>query len=133
MVVMAIAGFAIAVVVPRLGHAIGSQKYKNAMREMMVLMRAAREDAQQESRTTELWLNVDEKTFGRKSSSKIHHLPATSKINFETFEQGLMNESTGVVRFYPDGTSSGGEIATDFDGLTMSLRVSWITGRIQLL
>jgi general secretion pathway protein H len=103
------------------------------MREMMVLMRSAREDAQQESRTTELWLNVDEKTFGRKSNSKIHNLPATTKINFETFEQGLMNESTGVVRFYPDGTSSGGQITTDFDGLIMSLRVSWITGRIQLL
>lgn len=133
MVVMAIVAFAVAIVVPNLGHAIGSQQYKNSMREMLLLMRSVREQAQQDSRTTELWLNVEEKTFGKSTDKKSFHLPANTKIAFETFEQGLKTDSTGVVRFYPDGTSSGGEITTDYDGLAMTLRVSWITGRIQLL
>jgi general secretion pathway protein H len=45
------------------------------------------------------------------------------------------NERTtniGGIRFFPDGQSSGGEIALTLDGRSTRIAVNWLTGEPQL-
>jgi general secretion pathway protein H len=36
----------------------------------------------------------------------------------------------GLIRFYPDGSSSGGEIDLAFRGESATVNVDWLTGRV---
>jgi general secretion pathway protein H len=36
------------------------------------------------------------------------------------------------IRFFPDGQSSGGEIALSFEGRSARIAVNWLTGEAQL-
>ena len=39
----------------------------------------------------------------------------------------------GGIRFYPDGQSSGGEIALTLDGRSARIAVNWLTGEPRLI
>lgn len=55
------------------------------------------------------------------------------KLKLTTAESELTGEDSGGIRFYPDGSSTGGRITLSNGGLTQHVDIAWLTGRVRLL
>lgn len=61
-------------------------------------------------------------------------LPPNMKLSVKTGAELIVEESKGVIVFFPDGTSSGGEISLGGpSGAVMIVQISWITGAVHLI
>ncbi len=132
MVVLVIAGLAVGVVMPRLVGVVGSQQYRSDMRDLVTLLREARGKAGTEHRAAAVWLNVENKTFGREGGTKTWRLPEETEVELKAIAEQVVSDRVAKIRFFPDGTSSGAELTTVYRGQSFQLDVSWITGRIRL-
>jgi general secretion pathway protein H len=57
-------------------------------------------------------------------------LPSGLTVQLETAARELRNDQRGAIRFFPDGSSSGGRIIVAFDAHGYQVGVTWLTGRI---
>jgi general secretion pathway protein H len=49
-----------------------------------------------------------------------------------TAQSEQANESVGAIRFYPDGSSTGGRIDLSSDDVRYVIDVSWLTGTVMV-
>lgn len=54
------------------------------------------------------------------------------KVTLTVAKSELEGEGTGGIRFYPDGSSSGGAISFDDGAKTVTVAVDWLTGGIDV-
>ena len=59
-------------------------------------------------------------------------LPDGVELTLRTASMDIINDSRGRIRFYPDGSSTGGEITLMAGGTVWRIRVAWLTGEIVL-
>ncbi|NEV61289.1 type II secretion system protein GspH [Thiorhodococcus minor] len=59
-------------------------------------------------------------------------LPKRLSVGFEGATQEMIDEQHGAVRFFPDGSSTGGRILLSYQGHGYQVGVTWLTGRIEL-
>jgi general secretion pathway protein H len=60
-------------------------------------------------------------------------IPGRFKLRVLTGAELVEQGNIGTIEFYPDGSSSGGEIALEEDGgATRTVRINWLTGAITL-
>jgi general secretion pathway protein H len=50
-----------------------------------------------------------------------------------TIAEAERTHDSGGIRFYPDGQSSGGDIALSLDGYSMHVAINWLTGEARLV
>ncbi len=61
-------------------------------------------------------------------------LPSDVRLSVTTGAELIVEGGRGMIAFFPDGTSSGGEIILgDPSGLVSIVRVNWITGAVDLM
>ncbi len=44
----------------------------------------------------------------------------------------MLAPGRGGIRFYPDGSSTGGRVTLSLEGLQMRVDVEWLTGRVRI-
>lgn len=59
-------------------------------------------------------------------------LPEDVEITLRTASMDIVNDRRGRIRFYPDGSSTGGEITLMAGSKVWRVRVAWLTGEIVL-
>ena len=59
-------------------------------------------------------------------------LPEAIELTLRTASMDILNDNRGRIRFYPDGSSTGGEITLMAGGTVWRVRVAWLTGEIVL-
>jgi general secretion pathway protein H len=128
LVVMGIIGLILAVVL--------SAKPKTAAARVAVAARAvaatlqlARTQAMATNTETVVRIDTQSRQFGLLGS--MHALPRGMTVAMTVAETEHI-ESSGGMRFYPDGQSSGGEIVLMLDGRASRIAVNWLTGEPQL-
>mgnify|MGYP001604698287 FL=1 len=99
-------------------------------RSVMAALDLARAQAMASNAETLFRIDVAKGQFGLPNS--MHSLPrgmsaAVVIADTERFR------NTGGIRFYPDGQSSGGEIALALDGRSARIAVNWLTGAPRLI
>ena len=57
-------------------------------------------------------------------------LDKTVKLKMLTARQEA-NRDGGAVRFFPNGSSTGGTVILQSDGRSAAIRVDWLTGKIE--
>jgi general secretion pathway protein H len=55
-------------------------------------------------------------------------LPEGMKVEMNTARSELTSETTGGIRFYPDGGSTGGNVRLEANGRIYKVNVAWLTG-----
>jgi hypothetical protein len=58
--------------------------------------------------------------------------PTRLTIQLETASREMLDDRRGVIRFFPDGSSTGGRIIVENQGHGYQIGVIWLTGRIEL-
>lgn len=132
MVVMVIIGFMVVLIPPRLSGVMESTKAKAAAREMVSALRQSRSKAIGSQQEQVFKLDLDKKTFSldRKKSTK---LPDKMQISLYTARSEQFSDQTGAIRFFPDGSSTGGRIKLTMENLNLFIDINWLTGKVALI
>lgn len=77
-------------------------------------------------------LDVDTRRFRVAGDRPLRQLDRTVDLRFITARSGMVAPTAGTIRFYPDGSSTGGRIGVAAGGLRTEVVVDWLTGEIDV-
>ena len=131
-VALAVASVVLAVAPFAVERMLDGAQYRSTVRDMMSTMRAARNDALMSGHEAVFRIDVDQRRYGvGESLSKT--IPAALMVEFVVAEHEIDSTGVGGIRFYPDGSSTGGSVLIRRgDGAAAQLRVGWLLGRLSL-
>ena len=129
--VLVVAGLMLAVAVPASGRFYASMQYRASVRDVVALLAATRYSAIHSGRVQDVILNPGTRRL--RSQDRSVQLPEDVGMALRTArEVNLADE--GVIRFYPDGGSSGGDIELRRAGGAMAtISVDWLLGGTTLV
>lgn len=130
LLVLVIAGLLMGVVATSLTE--GPVLRKTA-KEVAASLRHARSIAVLQQKEMVWSMNVSNKQFwvGGKGEKRDLHPTIAAKIN--TARSEVVSSEQGNIRFYPDGSSTGGSVELTARQQTFKVNVEWISGRISTL
>jgi general secretion pathway protein H len=130
LVVLALAAFMIGVVPPLIGAAFPGVQLKAAARSTAAGLRLAREEAIRGGRDIAFLLDVEGRRYQVEGDPRSISFPSGLDLKLEGASSEMRDDQVGGVRFYPDGSSTGGRILISRAGRGFQVGVAWLTGRI---
>ena len=133
LVVFVILALVLAIVPPLLPNVIASSQAKTATRELAANLKKTRGLAISRQHEMTLSLNVKNKTYTLDKKSKKLTLSDSSSLSIITARSEQLSENEGRIRFFPDGSSTGGKIKLTHAKKEYLIDVNWLTGNIKIL
>ncbi len=130
LVVLAIAGLLLAVTPPLITAAMPGMELKAAARRTAGGLRLAREIAVAQGRDVAWMLDVEQNRYAIENDSRSGSLPGGLDLELVAAAEEMLNDAVGAIRFYPDGSSSGGRVILKRGETGYQVGVNWLTGRI---
>ena len=135
LVVMAIAALLLTAVPPLISAAFPGVELKAAARRTAAALRLARETAIRTGADAALVVDVQERTFAL-TGMRTLSLPSQVHVKLNAASREMLDDQRGAVRFFPDGSSTGGVIVLTRDtangGAGYQVGVNWLTGRVRM-
>jgi general secretion pathway protein H len=132
LVVLGIAAFLLAVIPPFFPNAVDAMEMRTAARDLAAAMRQARGKAISSRASVVLAVDVEREYFELGGRTQHLVLPPEAQMSLITAQSEQANESVGAIRFYPDGSSTGGRIDLSSDDVRYVIDVSWLTGTVMV-
>ncbi len=131
LLVLVIGGLLMGVVVTSLSE---GPVLRKSSREVAASLRHARAQAVMRQQPT-LWkMNIQEKRFwidgGAEDAERNLSASIEAKVNTTSAEVDAANQ--GGIRFFPDGSSTGGSVELTHNKQTYKVNVEWVTGRVSI-
>jgi len=130
LVVLTLMGLALAVAAPLVSNALPGTQLRAAAREVATSLRYARSLAIAGNRDVTFDIDVAAHRFAVPQGNRTGELPAQAQITLTTATSELRDADSGSIRFFPDGTSTGGGVELARDGRRFLVTVDWLTGRV---
>ncbi len=130
MVAITIAAIVLGVSAPAMQRLYKSSQYHGAVNDVVTLLSSARYQAIRSGGNEDVLINplTREITLGK----NVKALPGNLQMEV-LGSQELNRGGAGVIRFYPDGGSSGGYVnLTQDNGMAVQVQVDWLLGRVSL-
>ena len=102
-----------------------------ASRDLVAALRYTRGQAIVKGKQEVLMLNLDSNSYTAPGKSSVQ-LPKEMELKLTTAEQELTGGNSGGIRFFADGSSTGGHISVLMDRREWRINVGWLTGDIAL-
>ena len=115
---------------PHLGNMAPKLELRGVAEEVRGDIRRLRNTALRESRETVVLFDVAAGTWADGSGRELGRLPAEVSLAAEVARQEQRSEDIGGVRFYPDGTSTGGTLTLSRGERRLELAVDWFDGQV---
>lgn len=131
LVVLAIAALMMTALPSLFSAAFPGVEMKSAARRTAATLRLARESAIRQGIETELLVDVETRQLALQGYRTLN-LPQRLKVELETASREMLDDRQGVIRFFPDGSSTGGRILLTYRDHGYQIGVTWLTGRIEL-
>jgi general secretion pathway protein H len=104
---------------------------KAAARTLASGLRQAQTTAMSTRRDALLTLDVEAREFVTSGDSP-RHLPDNIDLKLYAAQSEVTSERRGSIRFYPDGSSTGGRITVASGERKYLVDVDWLTGRVMI-
>ena len=130
-VVMTILGLALALALPALQRAFPWVELNNAARTTMTALRETRGRAIGSNREIVLYFDLSARSLSIDGARPVSLDPRLG-MTLTTATREVIRSGVGGIRFYPDGTSSGGTVELTLDRWRQVVSVEWLTGRAYL-
>lgn len=130
LVVLAVLALLLAAVPPLLPEAIDSVRLRNAQRDLITGLRYARNRAASSQQAMTLDLNVRDGTMTVAGRRHDLSLPDDVELTLVTARREQLSAHEGTIRFYPDGSSIGGQVHMRRGEQVFVIDVNWLTGRV---
>jgi general secretion pathway protein H len=133
LIVLTLMAIIAAIAVPILAPGVSNTDLKTAARKVAAGLRMARSDAVATRTDTRVLLDLEHRTFQIERDPRVHVLPREMQMKLFTAQSDLVNETTGAIRFYPDGGSNGGRVTLGAGDRKYEVDVDGLTGRVAIL
>lgn len=130
--VLVILALIMAVAGPSLNRSSATE-LKASARGLAVGLRWARNVAMTKNQPAALSVDVEQRQFQIPGEKRVREIPSNIKITLFTARSEVQTQERGTIRFYPDGSSTGGRITLATDKLTYLIDVDWLTGKVRIL
>lgn len=133
MVVLSILTLLLVIIPPSYQGMIENTTLKTTTRELVSQLRLLRHNAVRQQTESQILLDLANKNYTANGIKKELDIPADAQIKLITAKKELHDYKTGAIRFYPDGSSSGGQIILSHGSRQHTINVNWLTGKISIL
>lgn len=131
LVVLAIAAVAMTAIPTLFSAAFPGLEMKSSARRAAATLRLARESAIRRGAETQVLVDLEQHRLTL-AGYRALDLPDQLSIQLDAASGELIDEQHGAIRFFPDGSSTGGRLVLSHDGHGYQVGVAWLTGRIDL-
>jgi general secretion pathway protein H len=128
--VIAAAAYAVLLAAP-LGKASAAD-LKAAARTLASGLRQAQTTAMATRKDAVLTIDVESREFVTTVSTTPQKLPDNLELKLFAAQSEVSSERRGSIRFYPDGSSTGGRITVASGERKYLVDVDWLTGRVSI-
>ncbi|MBS0591424.1 MAG: GspH/FimT family pseudopilin [Proteobacteria bacterium] len=104
-------------------------KVQAATRDMVAALRYARGQAIVKGKETTFDLDLAGNSY-RAPGRPMVPLPKNMRLALYTADQEITSDTSGSIRFFPDGASTGGHISVLMERVEWRINVDWLTGAV---
>jgi general secretion pathway protein H len=133
LVVLALLAMTYALIPPMINIGGSTTELKAASRQVAAGLRNARSQAIVSRSETTLTMDVEARNFRLTGNSKLYKLPHQAEIGIFTAQGEVMGGNIAAIRFYPDGSSTGGRVTLAMGARKYDVDVDWLTGQVEIL
>ncbi|MGE5097623.1 MAG: GspH/FimT family pseudopilin [Betaproteobacteria bacterium] len=109
-----------------------SADLKSAARTLAAGLRQAQTMAITTRRDASLTLDMESREYLLPGEKQPRQLPRGIDLKLYTAQSEVTSERSGGIRFYPDGSSTGGRITVSAGERKYLVDVDWLTGRVHI-
>ena len=131
-IVLAIGAMAYAMILGIPFRGASTADLKAAARTLASGLRQAQTMAITTRRDASLTLDMDAREYTLPGETEARHLPKGIDLKLYTAQSEVSSERKGAIRFYPDGSSTGGRITLSVGERKYLVDVDWLTGRVSI-
>jgi general secretion pathway protein H len=132
LVVITVAGLLTAALAGNIFAGRETVELRTATQDLAALLKRTRGEALAQNREAAVFVDVDGKVYGVEGEAAGRPLPPDAEIRFLTAAEEISRESRGAIRFFPDGSATGGGIRLSQGGHSYLVSVHWLTGQVSL-
>ncbi len=132
MVVLFVIVLGFSVIGANISSGTSTAGHQAAARDLLSALRYARGQALLSREETTVSLNLDENTYTVSNRDKVFAIPETIDLTVVTAQEELTGKDEANIRFFPDGSSSGGRIKLERNGINWQIDINWLTGQVEL-
>lgn len=132
LVVLAIVGLVLTVAAPRFLQAEPGTQARAAAQEMAGTFRQVRDKAIAVNRKIDFVFDLAAGRYLVDDQERPFILPGSPRINFASLSAEVFDQQKGKIQFFPDGSTSGGQVTLTVGTRTASVIVDWLTGRVRV-
>lgn len=131
LLVLVIAAAGYAMVVKLSAGGVSGAELKSAARSVAAGLRDARGTAIARQESTALTLDVERRSM-EVDGARSRALPRRLELKLYTAQSEIVDDKRGAIRFYPDGSSTGGRVTLASGDRKLLVDVDWLTGRVSI-
>src|SRR4051812_33784757 len=131
MAVILLLAIALTAVTFSFSKSLRTARIQAASRDLVAALRYTRGQAIVKGKQEVLLLNLDSNSYTAPGKSAVK-LPENMHMQLTTAEQEVTGGNAGGIRFFADGSSTGGHISVLQDRREWRINVAWLTGDIAL-
>jgi general secretion pathway protein H len=118
---------------PNISSGNDRAKLTAASRDLTSALRYARGQALMSQQEVTVTLDLAKNQYHIDSlHQKNYKIAKSIEINLRTAQVDIESDKKGRLRFFPDGSSSGGQITLTQGNATLEVRINWLTGTITI-
>lgn len=114
-----------------LSKSLNSAKVRAASKDLVAALRYTRGQAIVKGKPQVLVLDLDQNSYVAPGKKPVI-LPKDMVLRLTTAETELTGANSGGIRFFADGSSTGGNVAVLMGQREWRINVAWLTGEIEL-
>ncbi len=132
LVVLFLLGVVYALAGPMLEGSSGGVDMKAAARQLAAGLRKARVTALSEGRDAVMTIQLASRQFSVSGDPRSYQLPGKLDLSLFTAQSERIASDSGNIRFFADGSSTGGRITVSSGTHQQQVDVDWLTGRVKI-
>lgn len=132
LVVLGILGLLFSVVLPMLDGARGRAELRATARDIAAGLRETRSHAIAAGQSDAFIVDTANNTFRTGADGHLQPLPPGIRPRLFTPADEALGDKIADIRFFPDGSSTGGGIRLARQGSVYDVAVDWLTGRVSV-
>ena len=127
--VLVLIGIAISVVSLSFTKSLDNAKVQAASRDLVAALRYTRGQAIVKGQQTALDIDLEKNTY-QAPGKPLMALPHNMHMTLLTADSEQTGATSGRIRFFPDGASTGGHVSVFMGRREWRINVSWLTGQV---
>lgn len=109
-----------------------STELKAAARDIVSALRYARGQALMTHQEATVALNLSDNSYTVSGRDKLYQISEAIDVTVVTAQSELSGKGTAGIRFFDDGSSTGGRITLERGQASWKIDINWLTGQIEL-